>query len=222
MPTRLRTSLLASCLALTLASLVAGCSASDDSSPSDAPQATESAGDTTTADGAGPVDLAQWRDRAREAGVEQQIGEGIDSQCADVYPDAIAERAAEFTGLDIWSTEIFGLIEAPSLACSFTAEVDGWGQGSIELGSETDSPECATLSGVEADQPIDAGSARTLSARGCSSDGVLHYVSVMAWEEDSRYSFVENTDFVEEITALMIDEQDTFMDEALALYAQLV
>src|SRR5690606_41423109 len=54
MPTRLRTSLLASCLALTLASLVAGCSASDDSSPSDAPQATESAGDTTTADDAGP------------------------------------------------------------------------------------------------------------------------------------------------------------------------
>lgn len=172
-----------------------------------------------------PVDLEQWRKNARESASKTEDISPLDSQCADLYPDSITQQVADYIGLDVWAVSVSGLISGPSLTCEYTAEFDDWGRGSIELNSEVDSPECADLTagreGITSDDPIEVSSSVLRTSQGCSTDGVMHRVNLMAWDDEPRAAYTADDTFGESLTALMIDDQAAYLDEALSIYDKL-
>ncbi len=218
-----RASALGALAALLMVPLLAGCSAADaesqDGNASDSSATEEkSVGDESIES----IDLAEWRDRARAAAVDE---DPVIAECADLYPDSITEKAAEFVGPDVFLTDMSGLISAPSLSCEFTAEFQDYGHGWIELYTETESAECDDMTpgidGIVADDPIEQTVASAVTASGCSADGIYHAVEVMAWKEEPRFDYAKDGAFVSEVVALMIEEQDSFLEQALELYKHL-
>lgn len=219
-----RASALGAIAALLMAPMLTACSTSSDSDSHDTNTSDSSNAEEKTedAESAETIDLSEWRDRARDAAFSEIP---LSEECADLYPDSITEKAAEYVGPDIFETLIGGLINAPSISCKFTAEFDDWGRGTIELTTETESVECDDLTpgvdGIVADDPIDASSAISLTAQGCTADGILHKVEIMAFDDEPRYDYAQDSAFVEEVVALMLEEQDSFLEKALELYEQI-
>lgn len=223
---RRRTSALGALAAFFLVPLLAGCGTATEAegeaveNPTSAPVVDHQ--ESSDEDPIEAIDLDEWRDRARAAAFG---GDPLHGECADVYPDSITERIAEFVGPDVFGTETSGLLHSPSLICTFTAEFEGYGGGDIELTTEFESPECDDITpgveGITAIPLLEGDSASSASAMGCSAAGTYHSVDVIALAEEPRLVHATDTAFIEETVAALIEGEDEFVEQALEIHAQL-